>query len=260
MKSYEMLDDDALCDELLRNYLEPKYYLATKRPLVCVATPKIATTLDEYIKLLTEGYINVEIFKGLDNYVDKLLENEWFHKWPLAYWIYVHRTFDRKTTIDYNKKQFEENVDAEIRALDVLAKEGWPGAMADIGRCGIIGRIPGKSFEQCVCMWIYAYRKGYRAAGGYLLAASRMNEYSQLCDEVKMFVLEGATAWHLEDYGVTESNYKDTLDGWPLKRTKELLNERKRTRKIVVERALMRETIGRLSWPEGESPYEINFK
>lgn len=259
MRSHEMLDDDVLCDELLKHYLEPEYYLATKRPLVCVTTKKMATTLDEYIKLLTEGYINIDIREELLKYLDELLENKWFHQWPLTYWLHTHRTFNRKTAVDYKKKQPNESVDAEIKILDALARNGWPGAMADIGRCSVVGRIPGKRYEECICMWIYAYRKGYMTAGAYLFAQLNTREYKQLCDELKLFVLEGATAWYLDDNNATQMNYKETLSGWPLERTRALLNQSKRVRECVSGRTFMRNTAGRLFWREGESPYEINY-
>ena len=257
MKSYEMFDEDALCDEILKHYLEPEYYMATKRSLPCVTTKKTATTLDEYVKLLAEGYINVEIREELDQYVDVLLENEWFHQWPVVYWMYIHRAYDRKVYAPYKKDYVAESVEAEIKILNALAKEGWPGALADVGRCS--NRIPGKDFERRICMWIYAYRRGYLTAGGYLFAYLRSAEYEQLCDELKMFMLDGAVGWFLDNNGATESNYKETLSGWPLKRTRELLNQSKCMRALVVEKVMMRDTAGRLFWPEGESPYEIQY-
>lgn len=258
MRSYKMFDD-ALCDELLKHYLEPEYYKAIKQPLACVTTPKTATTLDEYIKLLSDGYINVQIREELDQYVDTLLENEWFHKWPLAYWTHIRRTIGRKRAMDYKKRQSKANVDAEMRTLDALAKEGWPGAMADVGRYGFVGEIPGKSIEQCAGMWIGAYRKGYTVAGRHLFALLTMKEYAKLCDEMKMFVLEGALGWYLVDNNATVSNYKEKLSGWPLDKTRELLNQSKCVRKVVTERALLRGSAKRLFWQEGESPYEINY-
>ena len=42
---------EALCDELLKHYLEPEYYLTTKSPITYVTTKVTATALDEYIKL-----------------------------------------------------------------------------------------------------------------------------------------------------------------------------------------------------------------
>ena len=260
MNSCEKMDKNALCDEILKHYLEPEYYLATKQPLVCVPTKKVATRLDEYIKLLTEGYINVGICEELLKYLDEMLENEWFHQWPLVYWLYIHRTFHRKTTIAYkDNKREAENVDAEVRILDILAKAGWPGAMADIGVCGFTHKIPNRTLEQCICMWIYAYRKGYTTAGCYLFAQLKSKEYMQLCDEVKMFVLDGAVGWYLDNNEATESNYTEKLSGWPLKRTRELLTQREGINKIVTERAMIRGTAGRLFWPEGKSPYEINY-
>lgn len=258
MRFHEMFDD-ALCDKLLKHYLEPEYYTATKRSLTYKTTKKEATTLDEYIKLLEDGYINVELREKLDPYANQLLENEWFHKWPLIHWLHAHKEFYRKTAVDH-KKRTTENVDGEIRALDTLAKEGWPGAMTDIGVCGFTKRIPGKSFEQCVCMWIYAYRKGYIAAGRCLFTALNEKAYAQLCDELKLFVLEGATGWYLDDNDATASNYQETLSGWPLERTKALLNQSKQVRALVAEKEFIRATAGQLFWPEGESPYEIDYE
>ena len=258
MKSYKMLANDALCDELLKHYLGEVYYLSTKASVKCVTKKVTATTLDEYIKLLAEGYINAKPSEGLETYLDEVLEDEWFHKWPLVRWIYAKRSLERKTDIT-NRKRKEANIDYEISILDSLAKEGWPGAITDIGLCGLCGRIPTVNYECAICMWIYASRKGYQAARLCLYAQLKSREYANLCDELKLFVIDEAMAWFLENNNATRENFEEKLDGWCLKHAKELRAQSNRLQKAVSNKTFLRKTVGVLGWPDGDGPYAIKY-
>ncbi len=261
MTNCKPIDYDALCDELLRHYLDPEYYLATKAPINCVTSEVTATAIDEYIKLLTEGYINVEIREELDKYITELLENDWFHQWPLVRLEYASRSLRRKTEVNYQKnKKREENIDREIELLDSLAKEGWPNAMAKIGaHYYVYGGSPKHNYESCVCLWIYSIRKGYLAAGEYLYSVFITGKYEQLCEELQIIFLKEVSTWFLEKHNATLDDYIDKLDKPELENYKKMCKGLEKLQKAVSERLYMRETVGKLFWPNGDSPYEIKY-
>lgn len=261
MTTYKPIDYEALCDELMEHYLSPEYYQATKSQIKYVTSKVTATTIDEYIKFLSEGYINVEIREELEKYLDELLENEWFHQWPLVRLKYVLRSMRRKTEINYEKtKKCKGNLDCEIKILDSLAKEGWPNAIKEIGIYNYIyGGGSKHNYESYICLCVYSSRKGCLTAGSCLYSEFITGKYEQLCEELQMFVLEEAAAWLLVDRGASSENYEEKLYKYDLEYYKKMCRSFKVLKKSVSERIYMRETVGRLGWPEGESPYEIKY-
>ena len=262
MANYAPIDYDALTDELLEHYLDPEYYQATKVPVKYVTDRVTATTLDEYVKLLCAGYINVDLCEELAeyNYIDALLENEWFHQWPLAHWAYIRRTMRRKSEAALKKKkQSEENIDCELEKLSSIAKEGWPNAIADLAAEYYCKKVPEDSGERYICMWIYASRKGYRVAGHYLYVETIHDEYERFCEELQLLILEEVISWYFEENNVTEDNYKKMLVNDSLRYANKLCKKRDNLREQVARKMRMRETAGRLFWPKGESPYEIKY-
>lgn len=260
MTNYMPIDYEGLLDELLEHYLEPEYYLATKAPAKCVVDQTIATTLDEYIMLLSEGYINAELCEELDPYLDALLENVWFHQWPLVRLVYVERALKRKSEIDWKKKKpRDENIDYELEQLSLLAKDGWPNAIAEVAVNPYCSKTPEDSGECYICMWIYASRKGYRRARGYLYSLTVHNEYKKFREELQLFILEEATSWFLEYCQTTEADYKKTLLGDLLTKANRLCKTRDKLRAQVSQKTQLRETAGKLFWSKEESPYEIKY-
>ncbi len=252
------MDEAALYDKLLKHYLGEEYYLATQVPVNCITDKVSATTIDEYIKLLIDGYINVEPIEKLQLYLDEVLEDKWFHQWPLVKWAYAKRSLERKTERGY-KKRSAENSDCEIAILDALAKEGWPGAMTDVGLRGYCGRFPTMNYECAICMWIYASKKGYHAASLCLYAQLKSREFEKLSDELKLFVVDEAMSWFLEENKVTREDFEGKLDGWRLVRAKELRAQNLCLHESVANKSFLRNTVGALGWPNGDSPYEIRY-
>ena len=253
------IDYEALLDELMKYYLSSEYYSATKAQIKYVTSKVTATTIDEYIKFLSEGYINVEIRDELDKYVNELLENEWFHQWPLVRLEYASRSLNMKTKVDYSKlKNREENIDREIEIIDSLAKEGWPNAMAMIGKhYYIYGGSTKHTYESYICLCIYASRKKHPAAKWCLHSEFISGKYEQLCEEIQMFILNEVSDWLLESNDATLDDYIEKLDKWDLENYKKMCKRLEILKKSVSEKTYMRETAGRLFWPNGESPYDI---
>ena len=262
MKDYKSVDYDALFDDLMKHYLSPEYYLATKSSIKCIVDIVTATTIDEYFKLLMEGYINVEVREDLGKYINELIEDKWFHQWPLILFEYVSRSLHQKNEVNFTKKKskkIDTSIDKELEILDSLAKEGWPGAMTEIGSCFLCGFLPNRNYESSICLWVYASRKGYRNAGACLYSQFIQNKHEQLCEELQMFVLEETAKWLLEKNDATLEDYTDKLDKWDLEKYKKACKTVEKLKKIVFERTFMRETVGNFFWPEGESPYDIKF-
>lgn len=260
MRSYKLVDYEAIYDELLRHYLKPEYYSATQAPIKCVTSKIIATTVDEYIKLLIEGYINAEIREDLEEYLNQILENEWFHQWPLVRWAYASRSLNRKTEPNYKKhKNNNENIDNEVEMLDALAKEGWPGAMVEVGAYYRCYDSTEDNYVQYVCLCLYASQKGYGEARRRLYTEFLLGDYEKLCEELRILVLEQAHAWILEYSGATVYDYAEKLNEYYLENYKRICKKILKLHKSISERTYMRDTAGKLFWPNGDSPYDIKY-
>ena len=255
------IDYDVLCDELLKHYLEPACYSATKIPINFVTSDVIATTIDEYIKLLSMGYINTGIREELDVYIDELLKDKWFHQWPLVRFELASRELDRKTEVNYSKKKkTEETLDYELDILSSLAKEGWPNAMVKIGVHNYIyGESSKYKYESYICLCVFAHRKGYQLSGRHLFTEFITGKYEQLCEELQLLVLKEASTWILKVNGATLDNYIEKLDDYNLVNYKKMCKKIDKLKEPVSHRMFMRNTSGKLFWSDDESPYDIKF-
>lgn len=261
MATCKPIDYDVLCDELLKHYLEPACYSITKIPINFVISDVTATTIDEYIKLLSMGYINVSIREELDEYIDELLKDKWFHQWPLVRFEFASRELSRKTEVNYKKKKkTEETLDDELDILSSLAKEGWPNAMVTIGMHNYIyGGLSKYKYETYICLCVFAHRKGYQLSGHYLFTEFITGKYEQLCEELQLLVLKETSAWILKANGATLDNYIEKLDDYNLAYYKKMCKKIDKLKEPVSHRMFMRNTSGKLFWPVCESPYDIKF-
>lgn len=259
MVTCKPIDYDVLCDELLKHYLSPEYYQATKAQIKYVVSKVTATTIDEYIRLLIEGYINVEVREELDKYIDELLENKWFHQWPLVQLEYVLRSIHRKQEINCKKNiKRDVNIDCEIEILEALSIDGWPNAMTEIGAYNYIYKRQSEhSYERFVCLCVFSSRKGFLSAGGRLYSVILSGEYETLPEELQLLVLKEASSWLLINKGATLEDYEEKLEKYDLEEYKKMCRKVEKLQKTVSERFFMRETAGRLFWSDGGSPYDI---
>lgn len=259
MSTCKPIDYDVLCDELLKHYLSPEYYQATKAQIKYVISKVTATTIDEYIRLLSEGYINVEVREELDKYIDELLENKWFHQWPLVQLEYVLRSIHRKQEVNCKKNIKQDvNIDCEIEILEALSMDGWPKAMTEIGVYNYIYKSGSEySYERFVCFCVFSSRKGFLSAGGRLYSVVLSGGYDTLPEELQLLVLKEASSWLLVDKGATLEDYEEKLEKYDLEEYKKMCRKVEKLQKTVSERFFMRETAGRLFWSDGGSPYDI---
>ena len=80
MTSYNFVNYESLYEEFLEKYLGTEYKIDEREYKI---TKLEATTIDEYISLLNDGYINVEIRENLKKYLVELIEDEWFQQYPM---------------------------------------------------------------------------------------------------------------------------------------------------------------------------------
>ena len=69
MTSIEKVDYDDLYEEVLSHYMGKNFPVDVKRVENYKTTKMEASTLDEYISFLIEGYINIELCSDLDNHL-----------------------------------------------------------------------------------------------------------------------------------------------------------------------------------------------
>lgn len=252
MTSIEKVDYDDLYEEVLSHYMGKNFPVDVKRVENYKTTKMEASTLDEYISFLIEGYINIELCSDLDNHLMDLLENKWFHQWPQVYWSYASRLL--------HGKGIRRSTKRATKVLLPMAKEGHPGAMHDIG-CYYRLTNSRKEFnyELAICLWLESSKKGY------LEASKSLNDdydntiaYRWLPEELKLFFLNELYMLYFRNNNNDPAEVVKNLNEQELKRFKGICNEGKKLQKVISERAFMRNTT-RLAWNDEENPYKIDF-
>lgn len=243
---------DVLYDELLREYLGPEYYAAAEKPNIYFDTKIEATTIDQYLILLTKGYINAEIRPELDKHIMELLEDNWFYQWPLIRCTYASRLLFGTGC--------EADTDRAITILDTLAKDGCPEAMFRIGQRYWYGTVqdpanPGRA----ICLCLEASKKGYYQVQEFLKQVYQSGKYKKLNEELQMFFVYEILMLFLASKNATQENYAEKLNEQEMEEFRKIVRRGKRLQKVVSERAFMRSSVAGLAWDKGEGPYKIDF-
>lgn len=250
-----MIDYNFIFKETMEHYFEDDYcLLLDKNPKVKMDTIK-ATTIDEYLVRLIEGYINTTIEEKLEKYSMDLLREGWFHQWPLVRWAYASRLL-------YNPDASEQDINRAIEILVPLSKEGFPSALGDIAYCYRYGIGVERSYEKAICLLVMASKKGYYKAREYLKMEYEQSRSKELPEELRLFLVNRVLWMFIEDHGLRVENsiiYHDELSADADKVLMKICNEHKRLRKAVQEKALLRHT-GHLCWSDEDNPYNIEIK
>jgi TPR repeat protein len=176
MTDGEILDYDAEYMEAEERYIDD-HYPELRCPDKDKRTVHRGDTLDEYLKLLIDGYINVELRTGLEKYLMELLEDEWFYQWPFVHWAYASRLL-YKAKSDRAKKKAVEH-------LRPLAEAKCPGALHDMGYCYMYGVGLEYSYNKAIYHWIMASQLGYLDSQTALLEEYRYgSDYKNLPEEL----------------------------------------------------------------------------
>ena len=210
-----------------------------------------ADTLDEYIDFLIHGFINIELRSGLDKYLMELLENEWFHQWPLVHWAYVMRLlYDAKS--DRAKKK-------AVELLQPLVEDKCPGALHDIGYCYRHAVGLEYSYEKAIHYWILASQLGYLNSQKELIMEYNCDsKYKSLPDELRLQFHHEVTKLILKENDVDEYNIPRKFDKKECAKFKKFCKETKKLEELVQKQQRLRE-IGEFFWGEDENPYKTNM-
>ena len=211
---------------------------------------KYAETLDEYLMLLINGFINVNLRRGLDKYLVELLEDEWFHQWPLVHWAYASQLLYKAKSARANKRAVE--------LLYPMAEARCPGALYDIGYCYMNAKGLEKSYRKAMYYWLQASGLGYLEAQDKIKQEGYGSEYKNLPEELQLLFLYQIINFILKDNNADEDTVVDKLDIKERERLKKLCNRVKKLEKIVSGKKLLRDT-GSLFWSDEENPYKVEI-
>ena len=145
--------------------------------------------------------------------------------------------------------------------MQQLAKEGYSGALFDIGWCYRFGEYFEFDYEKGICLWIEASKRGCRAAGARLKTDYEIKMYKQLGDDIKLFFLHEIMMICVREKGLQiKNNVIDisSLDDIEIKELKKINYERKKILKSVSKNYNMRKLTS-LFWDYDEGPYKIDF-
>ncbi len=244
------VDYREIYDKVFSHYLGEQYFSFTEQTEEYKTEKKEVNTLDEYIWLLSRGYINVELHSDLSKHLMELLEDDWFFQWPLVRWTYASRllygTGHRKV------------VKRAVEILIPLVKEGCPGAMFDIGFCHRLSEGLELNYEKTICLWIESSKMGYRKAWESLYIDYITGQYKNLIDELKFFFLYELFIRFPENKGCTWEDFEKHLSEKDIEVLAKIYREGKRLDKIVSKNFRSYSTAS-LFWDEENNPYKIKF-
>lgn len=253
--NYIMTDLTYIAHETIKYYFNDDFSFPLEDSTKINAALLEATTIDEYLVFLIEGYINVTLEDRLEKYFVELIKDDWFHKWPLVRWAYASRLL-------YNKKASKKDIERAVSILLPLAQEGYPNAMCDIAYCYCYGIELERSYERAMCLWISAAKRGHQRAKEILKWEYEMSRWKELSEELKLFFINRLVWIFVEDHKIRVEGttlYPDALLPDAAKVWHKMYNEHKKLYKLVCQKAYLRHT-GHLCWSNEDNPYSIGLK
>jgi hypothetical protein len=243
-----------------------KYYLGDRFHLPYESRDKVirdiiepATTIDEYIVSLIEGYMNAEVEERLERYIIEVIKEECFHKWPLVRWAYATRLL-------YNQKASKKDIKRAVEFLQLLSEEGYPCAIGDLAYCYRYGEGVERSYEKAICLWVMASRKGYKKAHDFLKSEYELSCSKELPEELRLLLVNRILWLFIGEHNIPVAHYvtysviyPDGLSEKVAKSLNKIYNEHKKLCKVVQDKAYMRHC-GQLCWSSEENPYNIGIK
>ena len=241
-----------LFEKLFKHYLEPEFYGALDKKSDYITKIKVTEFLDEYLASLIKGHINIRASSELDTYIMEVLEDEWFLQWPSIRWAYASRILN-------NGKRGKKGA---IEILFQLAKEGYPGALYDIGFCYRNGIGVERDYKKAICLFMLSSSMEYCEADERLELEWSSKEAKELGVELRFFflyylLLAGTRRYNLKienDIVIEDENINKEI----LKIYKKTFSEYKKLQKTVVKKECLRGTFD-LLWTDEENPYKIDF-
>ena len=247
MTDGEIVDYDAKYLEVEERYIK-EHYPELKCPDKDKHTVHRGDTLDEYLKLLIDGYINVELRTGLEKYLMELLEDEWFHQWPFVHWAYVSRLLYKAKSDRAKKKAVER--------LRPLAEVKCPGALHDMGYCYMHGVGLEYSYNKAIHYWVMASQLGYLDSQTALLEEYRYGSgYKNLPEELRLQFHYEVTKLVLGENHADEQNIYAKLNEKESEKFRKFCKATKGLEERVAKQQRLQE-IGAFFWGDEENPYK----
>lgn len=242
MPDYDDSSYDAAAEADAQNYLEEHFPLTTDF-VEYKSESRMVYTIDEYLMCLIKGYYNVSLRAEYDKYLMELLEDQWFHQWPLVRQAYALRLLEGRGC--------RKNVKQAVDLLLHLVEEDCPGTMYHLGRCYMEGLGLEQSYEKAIICWIKA------GAQSSLSAEYWSGQYHQLEEapsELMLDFLCQVKEYFLKSRGIHNEKDIGRLDAEDSKNYKRLCNQVDKAKKTASKKARLHE-IGSFFWTEEENPY-----
>ena len=247
MTDGEIVDYDAEYIEAEERYIK-EHYSELRCPDKDKRTVHRGDTLDEYLKLLIDGYINVELRTGLEKYLMELLEDEWFYQWPFVHWAYASRLLYKAKSDRAKKKAVER--------LRPLAEAKCPGALYDMGYCYMHGVGLEYSYNKAIHYWVMASQLGYLDSQTALLEEYRYgSDYKNLPEELRLQFHYEVTRLVLRENHADEHSIHTKLNAKDSEKFRKFCKATKVLEEQVAKQQRLQE-IGVFFWGDDENPYK----
>ena len=242
MPDYDDPSYNAAAEVAAQNYMEENFPLVTDFTEYR-SESRMAYTIDEYLMCLIKRCYNVSLSAEYDKYLMEVLEDQWFHQWPLVRQAYALRLLDGRGC--------RKNVKRAVDLLLHLAEEGCPGTMYHLGRCYMEGLGLEQSYEKAITCWIKAGALSYLnteyCSGRYL-------QLEEVSSELMFDFLCQVKEYFLKSRGIRNKKDVGKLDAEDSKNYKRLCKQVETAQKTASKKACLHE-IGSFFWTDEENPY-----
>ena len=243
--TYEAQEEKAIEKYLEEHYPHSLHILKDKR------TYYRADTIDEYLDFLINGFINVELRRGLEKYLMELLEDEWFHQWTFVHWAYVTRLL-------YKAKSDRAKRNA-VELLQPLVEAKCPGALYDIGYCYMNSVGLEYSYDKAIHYWILASQIGYiKAQEDLIMEYDYDFGYKSLPDELRLQFHHEVTNLIIKDNDLDEYNIPRKFNKKERAKFTKFCKETKRLEEHIQKQHRLQD-IGEFFWGKDENPYKTGL-
>lgn len=211
-----------------------------------------ADTIDEYIMLLIKGYGSVHLRDHLQKHVMEVLEDPWFHQWPLVRYTYAVGLL--------NGAGCRKNVKKALEILMSLAEQGYPNALYCVGECYMEGCGLEQSYPKAIDCWFRSYKMGYEPAKYSLkqsFFADRSKRYLELPMRLRYCYLCEAIHLYLKHFNATMATISKHITGADFRILKQACKELQRCEENLPKQAYLRAAAS-LFWDDDDNPYKLD--
>ena len=142
------------------------------------------TTINQCIDDLVNGHADANVYMELGKHLMELLEDEWFHQWPLVRYKYaanlLYGYFDGRS---HEKNYIDGDPERAIKILRPMAEAGLATAQYDVGR---YYEFEEKDLEAALVWIIKASKQEYHYAHKYLYSVWFNSVYKKFSKHIQV--------------------------------------------------------------------------